>query len=151
MREQNDVTKLEFLMIVNDNIIVQRFFNVKDFNPDAKNSIDFYEYMNEMIEGLNYQLKMKAVTYLLENQYDITNNPNILNTSYVDGPEYFNIYLKQGEKLLCHRRFDAKIYPPKIRYTVDIRQTIKGILQELTSILSTKNLSYDYLGLSTKV
>jgi hypothetical protein len=52
---------------------------------------------------------------------------------------------------LCHRRFDAKIYPPKIRYTVDIRQTIKGILQELTSILSAKNLSYDYLGLSTKV
>jgi len=151
MKEQNDVTKLEFLMMVNDNIIVQRFFNVKDFNSNAKNSIDFYEYMNEMIEGLNYQLKMKAVTYLLENQYDITNNPNILNTSYVDGPEYFNIYLKQGEKLLCHRRFDAKIYPPKIRYTVDIRQTIKGILQELTSILSAKNLSYDYLGLSTKV
>jgi hypothetical protein len=151
MKEQNDVTKLEFLMMVNDNIIVQRFFNVKDFNSNAKNSINFYEYMNEMIEGLNYQLKMKAVTYLLENQYDITNNPNILNTSYIDGPEYFNIYLKQGEKLLCHRRFDAKIYPPKIRYTVDIRQTIKGILQELTSILSAKNLSYDYLGLSTKV
>jgi hypothetical protein len=151
MREQNDVTKLEFLMMVNENIIVQRFFNVRDFNYDAKNSIDFYEYMNDTIDRLNYQLKMKSVTYLLENQFDITNNPNILNTSFTDGPEFFNIYIKQGEKLLCHRRFDAKIYPPKIRYTVDIRQTIKGILQDLTSIFSSKNLSFDYLGLNTIV
>jgi len=150
MREQ-DITKLEFLMMVNDNIIVQRYFNVREFNPDARNSMDFKEYMDELLENLNHQLKMKAVTYLLENQYDITNKPDILNTSYIEGPEYFNIYLKQGDKLLCHRRFDAKIYPPKIRYTVDIRQTIKTILQDLASIFSSKNLSFDYLGLNTRV
>jgi hypothetical protein len=150
MREQ-DITKLEFLMMVNDNIIVQRYFNVRDYNPDTRNSVDFKEYMDDLIHNLNYQLKMKAVSYLLENQYDITNNPNLLNTSYVDGPEYFNIYLKQGDKLLCHRRFDAKIYPPKVRYTVDIRQTIKGILSELTNLFSAKDLSFDYLGLNTRV
>jgi hypothetical protein len=150
MREQ-DITKLEFLMMVNDNIIVQRYFNVRDYNPDTRNSVDFKEFMDDLIDNLNYQLKMKAVSYLLENQYDITNNPNLLNTSYVDGPEYFNIYLKQGDKLLCHRRFDAKIYPPKVRYTVDIRQTIKGILSELTNLFSAKDLSFDYLGLNTRV
>jgi len=150
MREQ-EITKLEFLMMVNDNIIVQRYFNVRDYNSDARNSVDFKEYMDELLEKLNHQLKMKAVTYLLENQYDIMNNPSILNTSYTDGPEYFNIYLKQGDRLLCHRRFDAKIYPPKIRYTVDIRQTIKTILQDLASIFSSKNLSFDYLGLNTRV
>ena len=150
MREQ-DITKLEFLMMVNDNIIVQRYFNVREYNPNARNSMDFKEYMDDMIESLNYQLKMKAVSYLLENQYDIQNNPSLLNTSYIDGPEYFNIYLKQGDKLLCHRRFDAKIYPPKIRYTVDIRQTIKTILQDLNSIFSSNDLSFDYLGLNTRV
>jgi len=150
MREQ-EITKLEFLMMVNDNIIVQRYFNVRDYNSDARNSVDFKEYMDELLEKLNHQLKMKAVTYLLENQYDIMNNPSILNTSYTDGPEYFNIYLKQGDRLLCHRRFDAKIYPPKVRYTVDIRQTIKGILSELTNLFSSRDLSFDYLGLSTRV
>ena len=150
MREQ-DITKLEFLMMVNDNIIVQRYFNVRDYNPDARNSVDFKEYMDDLIHNLNYQLKMKAVSYLLENQYDITNKPDILNTCYVDGPEYFNIYLKQGDKLLCHRRFDAKIYPPKIRYTVDIRQTIKGILSDLTGLFTARDLPFDYLGLNTRV
>ena len=67
MREQ-DITKLEFLMMVNDNIIVQRYFNVREYNPNARNSMDFKEYMDDMIESLNYQLKMKAVSYLLENQ-----------------------------------------------------------------------------------
>ena len=151
MRELTDVTQLEFLMIVNGKIIVQRFFNVRDYNPDARNSVDFHDFMDDLVGRLNYQLKMKAVSYLLENQYEITNNPNILNTSYVDGPEYFNIYLKHGDRLLCHRRFDAKIYPPKVRYTVDIRQTIKGILSELTSLFSDKDLSFDYLGLNTRV
>jgi hypothetical protein len=102
MREQNDVTKLEFLMMVNDNIIVQRFFNVRDYNSKAKNSIEFLEYMDGLIENINYSLKMKSVSYLLENQYDITHNPTILNTSFVEGPEYFNIFIKQNDKIRFH-------------------------------------------------
>ena len=151
MKEQNDVTKLEFLMTVNDNIIVQRFFNVRNYVSESRNSVDFKEYMDDLIYNINYQLKMKSVNYLLENQYEITNNPTILEPSFVDGPEYFNIYIKQNDKVMTYRRFDAKIYPPKIRYTVDIRNQIKLVLQDLTNLFSSKDLSYDYLGLSTKV
>ena len=39
MREQ-DITKMEFLLTLNDRIIVQRFYNVKGFNPRAKNSLE---------------------------------------------------------------------------------------------------------------
>ena len=53
MREQ-DITKLEFLMMVNDNIIVQRYFNVRDYNPDTRNSVDFKEFMDDLIDNLNY-------------------------------------------------------------------------------------------------
>jgi hypothetical protein len=87
----------------------------------------------------------------LENQYDITNNPAILNTSFTEEPEYFNIYIKQNDKIVSHRRIDAKLYPPKIRYTVDIRQQIKVILSDLTDILSEKDLTFNYLGYSTLV
>ena len=151
MREQNDLMKLEFLMMVNDNIIVQRFFNVRDYNPKAKNSIELLEYMNGMVSDIQYSLKMKSVSYLLENQYDITNNPSILNTSFTDEPEYFNIFIKQNDKTICHRRVDAKLYPPKIRYTVDIRQQIKNVLHDLTDIFSSKDLTFEYLGYSTLV
>jgi len=151
MREQHDLMKLEFLMMVNDNIIVQRFFNVRDYNPKAKNSVELLEYMNGLVSDIQYSLKMKSVSYLLENQYGITNNPSILNTSFIDGPEYFNIFIKQNDKTICHRQIDAKLYPPKIRYTVDIRQQIKNVLYDLTDIFSDKDLTFEYLGYSTLV
>ena len=37
MKEQ-DITKVEFLLMCNDNIVVQRFFNVRGFNRNAHKS-----------------------------------------------------------------------------------------------------------------
>ena len=79
-----------------------------------------------------------------DNIYEIINNPAILDTSYIDGPEYFNIFIKQNDMTICHRMFDAKVFPPKIRYTVDIRPHIKRLLTSLTDIFSSNELSYEY-------
>jgi len=148
--KNQEITKLEFLMMVNDNIIVQRFFNVRNYNSDAKNSLELYEYLYELKESLEYELKMKSTIYLLENSYEITHNPMMLETSNTGGPEKFNIFIKDGDMTICHRQMDAKIFPPKIRYTVDIRPHIKSILSELTDIFSRENLTYEYLGIPTK-
>jgi hypothetical protein len=144
MRNQDSV-KLEFLMMVNDNIIVQRFFNVREFNPKAKNSLELYELLKEFKEDIQQQLSLKTVTYMSDNMYEIINNPAILETSYIDGPEYFNIYIKQNDMTICHRQVDAKIYPPKVRYTVDVRPHLKSLLMNLTDIFSSENLTYNYL------
>jgi hypothetical protein len=45
---------------------------------------------------------------------------------------------------ICHRVFDAKPYPPKVRYTVDLRPKLKTILGELTDIFSDKKFNYFY-------
>lgn len=36
MKDLNDITKVEFLITLNNNFVVQRFFNVKGFNPNVK-------------------------------------------------------------------------------------------------------------------
>jgi hypothetical protein len=149
MKDQ-ETTKLEFLMMVNDNIIVQRFFNVRDFNPNSKNSFNLYEYLSDFKDGLERELKMKTITYMLDNTYEIMSNPNVLETSNTEGPENFNIFIRSGDTTICHRQFDAKVYPPKIRYTVDIRPHIKSVLSTLTDIFSSRKLTYDYVGVSLK-
>ena len=146
--KQQTTTKLEFLMKVNNNIIVQRLFNIKDYNPKAKGSIELYNLIKDFKNDLEKELKMKTATYMLDNMYEIMNNPAILDTSYTDGPESFSIYIKEGDKTICHREFDAKIYPPKIRYTVDVRPHLKNLLMSLTDIFSSKNLTYKYLEVS---
>lgn len=148
MKEQNDVTKVEFLITLNNNFVVQRFFNVKGYHEKAENSVELYEYIKYLSESLQTKLRNKCMVYMLDNRYQIEEDPSVLETSNTDGPEIFNIILKVGNKTICHRIIDAKLYPPKVRYTLDIRPDIKNILRELTDILSDKNLSYDYLNYS---
>lgn len=144
MKEQ-DSTKMEFLMTLNDNIVVQRFFNVRGYNPKAKNSVDFYNYIKVITEELQYYLKMKTVTYMIDNKEAIYDDHSIMETSFTDGPEDFNIYIKIGEQTICHRAFDGKNFPPKVRYTVDVRPFLKDFLRELTEMFSTPKLSFRYL------
>jgi len=148
MKEQNDVTKVEFLITLNNNFVVQRFFNVKGYHEKAENSVELYEYIKYLSESLQTKLRNKCMVYMLDNRYQIEEDPSVLETSNTDGPEIFNIILKVGNKTICHRIIDAKLYLPKVRYTLDIRPDIKNILRELTDILSEKNLSYQYLNYS---
>jgi hypothetical protein len=144
MKEQ-DSTKMELLLTLNENIVVQRFFNVRGYNPSAKNSVELYEFIKTFKEQLQYYLKMKTVVYMLDNEESIIHDPSIMETSYTDGPENFNIYVKVGDQVLTHRIFDGKLFPPKVRYTVDVRPFLKEVMRELTDIFSSKNLTYQYL------
>jgi hypothetical protein len=145
MKEQNDVTKVEFLITLNDNFVVQRFFNVKGYNPNVKNSVDLYDLMCEISNDVKRILRNKTVDYMLDNQYVIESDPTALETSNTDGPELFNIYLKAENETIYHRVIDAKLYPPKIRYTLDTRPILKSVLKNLTDILSEKKITTKYL------
>lgn len=147
MKEINDVTKMEFLLTLNDNIVVQRYFNVKNYNPKAKNSYSMVELMGQIKEEIHEDLKAKSCYFLLDNYEQIELDPTVLSTSNTDGPEVFNMYLKVGDLTICHSGWDAKIYPPKIRYTVDVRPHLKSVLSRLTDIFSDENLSYSYLNI----
>jgi len=142
---QSDVTKVEFLLTLNNNIIVQRFLNIKNINPDAKDSLELYEFVKYFSEDLTQYLKMKSIGYLMENKDSILYDPSIMETSSTDEPELFNIYVKIGDQIVSHRIVDGKQYPPKVRYTVDIRHFIKDSLKDLTNILIDENLTHEYL------
>jgi hypothetical protein len=143
--KQTDVTKVEFLLTLNENIIVQRFLNVKNINPNVKKSYELYESVKYFAEELSWFLKNKAIQYLTENQSAIMMDPDVMNTSSTNEAENFNIYIKIGDQLVSHRIIDGKQYPPKVRYTVDVRPFIKDYLKELTSVLVNPNLTHEYL------
>ena len=136
---------MEFLLTLNDNIVVQRYFNVRNYNPNARRSYNLAYFMGQVEEIFNSDLKMKTVMYMMDNQEAIYLDPEILNTSNTDAPEYFNMYVKLSDNIIFHRIFDGKLYPPKVRYTVDVRPSLKNILKGLTDIFSAENLYYDYM------
>jgi hypothetical protein len=143
--KETDVIKMEFLITLNNNIVIQRYFNVRDYNPQARSSMELYEYLRDFVEEFEYDQKMRSVVYLLENKDEIFENPNILQTSNTECSETFNFLIKVGEQTICHRILDAKLFPPKIRYTVDIRQQVKSVLRDLTDIFSDENFVTSYM------
>ena len=48
----NEATKLEFLLTLSGNIIVQRFFNVKGYNPNVRRSIELHDDVKKICEEI---------------------------------------------------------------------------------------------------
>ena len=144
MKDQES-TKLEFILKVNENIIVQRFFNVRGYNPNAKNSVELHEYISDFVIEFKDRLRTKSVVYMMENQFEIYENPMVMETSITDGPEKFTLTIKNGDTVMYNREINAKVYPPKVRYTVDVRPQLKELLTSLTEIFSEKKLTYEYM------
>lgn len=144
-KENNEITKMEFLLTLNDNIIVQRFYNVKGFNENAKNSLELYNTVSEVYDKIHNDLKMKTLSYMMDNQFQIMSDPAILDTSMTDDDETFNIFIKHNDRVIFQQGWDGKVYPPKVRYTVDVRPHLKSILKSLTETFSTDKLTYEFM------
>ena len=143
-QQQQDITKFEFLLTLEGNIICQRFFNVKDHVENSRRSMDLHYYLRNICEDISEDLKIKSSDYLCENQN------YFLSSDYVeDAPEkdreHFLLEIKLNEDVFIQRIFPAYYYHPKVRYTVDIRPNLKRILSDLTDILSSEELETAYL------
>lgn len=131
MSNQIDLTRFEFLLSLDNNIICQRFFNVKDHKHGLKNSLDIYEYMSEVSSEISDELKRENFLYMtskyFKDEYD---------EDFGGGNDY-RLELKIENRTFFVRTFSAKVFHPKVRYSVDIRPQLKRYLSDLTNLLST--------------
>jgi hypothetical protein len=144
MNNQQDITKFEFILTLDGNIICQRYFNVKDHNPAARKSMDLHYYVKNICEEISEDLKIKSSDFLCENQNYILNS-EVVEESNGKEKEYFLLEIKVGDNVFIQRIFPAYLYHPKVRYTVDIRPKLKRMLSNLTDILSSTELETTYL------
>lgn len=139
-----ELTKFEFLLTMEGNIVVQRFFLVKDYNPNVKKSLDLYECVNNICLDIQDDLKRKTFEYLSENQNFFTYTEGVEEDKDTS-TEHFLLEIKLGNDVFISRLFPAYVYHPKVRYTVDIRPKIKTILSLLTETLSLTKPETSYL------
>jgi hypothetical protein len=144
MSNNQEITKFEFLLTLGGNIICQRYFNVKDYNPKARKSMDLHYYVKEISDKISEDLKIKSSDYLCENQNYFLNSDNVEDVND-KVEEYFLVQIKLGDDVFIQRMFPAHYYHPKVRYTVDIRPRLKEILSDLTEILSMSQPETTYL------
>lgn len=140
-----DVTKFEFLLTLEGNFIIQRFFNVKGYNPQARRSLDLHYTVKNICDEIAEDLKIKSSDYMSENQNYFLSNENVEDNE-PQKEEYFLLEVKLNDDVFISRIFPAHVYHPKARYAVDIRPKVRKILSELTDVLSAYELETTYLG-----
>lgn len=139
-----DVTKFEFLLSLEGNIVVQRYFNVKDYNQRARRSMDLHEYVKNICDEIFEHLVLKSSDYLYEN-HEYYHGLEIAEDNENKEKENFLLELKINDEVFIQRIFPAFLLHPKVRYTVDIRPYLKRYLTDLTEILSSDELETTYL------
>lgn len=144
MSNQENLTKFEFLLTLEGNIVCQRYFNVKDHVSQSRRSMDLHDYVKNICEEISEDLKIKSSNYLCENQNFFLNSEVVEDTKVAEKEEFL-LEIKLGDDVFISRIFPAYYYHPKVRYTVDIRPKLKRILSELTDILSSEELETTYL------
>ena len=144
MSNEQSITKFEFILTLEKNIVCQRFFNVMEHTPKSRRSLDLYEYVKNICEEISDDLKIKTSDYLCENQNFFQSSDYVEENSDKD-KEQFLLQIKLGEDVFIERIFPAHYYHPKVRYTVDIRPKLKRMLGNLTDILSSEELETTYL------
>ena len=138
MKKIEEKEKFEFLLSISDNIICQRYFTVRNHNPKSTKSLDLYETVFDIKEVISKQLLLKTIDIVDEFFKEDVSKLQV-------DPENFTITIKKGNQVIMERIFSADLYPPRVRYSVDIRPQISYILRELTDVLSLRKPYCYYL------
>ena len=150
MEEKKEQRKFEFTLYLNDNIIVQRFFNIIGFNYKAVNSMNFKYAIDDNMHLIQSVLKDKSLDFINEHRRHFLESADYEQNGSKD---VMRIVVKHDGKVIAIREWDATIYPVKVRYTVDIRQHIYELITKIQKCLCTpyKDLETTYLNYSLQV
>ena len=141
--------KFEFLLKINNNIICQRYFNIRDYNENAIKSLELKELMDNIV-GLNNGdfgsvgiiptfLKNRAVDYLWNNFNPYQEQTEVLRTT--DKVDNYQFEIKVDKAVVAKSQFSGNLFPPKVRYDVNIKEIIPSIMTEIRYYFSQKNYS----------
>lgn len=140
--------RFEFVLYINNNIICQRYFNIRDYNEEILKSYELKELVDR-ITGLSNgdfgglgiipkYLQKKSMEYLWGN-YNPYMPPSEETTKPTnDKVDNFQFEIKVDKKSVIKSEFSGNLFPPKVRYSVDVREIIPSIMNEIRNYFSQK-------------
>lgn len=140
--------RFEFVLYINDHIICQRYFNIRDYNEDSNQSLEMKELIDN-IAGMNIDnigtmgiiptfLKAKAVDYLWINYNPYYIQPEEGSKNIYEKLDNFQFEIKVDKISVVKTQFTGNFFPPKVRYDVNIKEIIPAIMAEIRHFLSQK-------------
>jgi hypothetical protein len=162
IQKRVEVERFEFSFFVNDNIICQRYFKIRDFDEnlaplnEAKarvyksniakelDNINILKELAESVASVDYgiiptYLKRKSVDYLWDNYKPYyAQNEDSYKTPPKKG-DMFQFEVKVDTQSILKVEFPNEYFTLNPKINVDIREVIQEIITEIRYYLSVKN------------
>jgi hypothetical protein len=142
--------KFEFVFYINKNIIVQRFFNIKNYNKDVLRSVELVDCIKNVSEIIKKDLKDKSIDFLWKN-YDEFAEREVIEEqlknsekNIYENEDIYDFEIKVDDKVVAHTQFTGNVYPQRVRYSVDVRKLIPSIISEIQYTFSQENFDVEY-------
>jgi hypothetical protein len=134
MKTQSDY-QFDFTLFFNDKIICQRFFKCNNYNKnhiDFNNSVEIITSATDLIRDL---LKSESIDLLWKNY-----NSNSEKIMFYKSPksELLKININYNSKLVASSCIQTSVYPPKVRYNINIRPIIPVMISTIRFFLVNK-------------
>lgn len=152
--QKHNESKFQFSLMINNNIVVERFFDVRDFNPESIKSLEVKDLMDTIFgDGdtnnghlgiIPTYLKDLSVDYLWNNY-----NPHFQQTDEnmrinSDKNDMLQFEIRYDKKLIGKSEIRGNSFPPRVRYSIDIKPIIPQILSEIRYYLSRESYTLAY-------
>jgi hypothetical protein len=143
--------RFEFVLYINNHIICQRFFKIRDYNEDSTKSYEMKELMDNIC-GMNNgtfgslgiipeYLQKKSGEYLWSNYNPYYIQKDEVSKDIFEKEDNFQFEIKVDKVSVGKSQFSGNFFPPKVRYAVDVREIIPSIMSEIRYFMGQKNYS----------
>lgn len=147
--------KFEFDLLINGNIICQRYFNVKNYNREVLKSMDLRRCLDKCVNLINGEgcgwdipaketLRGKTWEYLWKGYNPYQQDYPQPERNEGQNEDIFTFQIKVDGRSVMETSFTGNYYPPKVKYDVDIRKTIPKIVREIQTTLSRRDPIMEY-------
>jgi hypothetical protein len=142
-------TPYEFYLYINENIVCQRFFQLRGYNENVLHSLELKELIDTVAKTVQKDLESKTRDYLYLhfNPYDVQNPEDIQRINIFENEDVFDVEIRVSDKIIAKKRFTGNVYPPKVRYSVNIKELIPEIISTIQETLSQKKYTTNYAGI----
>jgi xylose isomerase len=130
--------KFEFILRINGNIVCQRYFNIRGYNDNSKNSMELRWELGEIVDTIQSYLKQKSEDFLWVNHNPFSNRNSVVKDTKKEEEDYFTFEIRVDGKVIIIQRFTGMVFPPKIRYSVNIKSLIPSIISKIQRCLSKR-------------
>ena len=127
MKTETDY-QFDFSLFINDKIICQRFFKDNNYKKNHINFNDAVEIINVTTNLIKDFMKSESIKLLWKN-YDYNSQKVMFHTP--SKSDLFKISISYNSRLIVTSCIDGYIYPPKVKYQVDIRPIIPVIISNI--------------------